>query len=604
MTLYRQIAILVTTIFVILFFTILTVSFNVIKDSVQKELYENAQNNVSTLSLSISNTTISESNIQTMINATFDNGNYERITFKNINGEIKYQREQEEIIDDIVPLWFKNIIEIQIPVAKATLSSSWQIIGMLEIINDKNSAYLQLYKVMTNIFLYLSISCMIFLIILYYVFHIILRPLLNIQKQASSVMNNEFIIQKELPKTKEFRTVIKSINSMIKKFESIFQTANETLSQNKECLYIDNVMNIPNRSYFLLKANEFLNNKNENSVGSIIIIFIKRVDKLNQLIGYKNTDKFIYDFAQYLKLSIKTFNDSLLCRLNGTEIIIVLPRVNLNTSAILSENIIKYIDIKLDELRLNKNDFGINMAVSGYDTKYNSGELFSQIDYSLEQAKLLPHGEYYILANKGISIGKDRWRENILNGLNNNAFKIIYRKVIDIESKQKIHNIVSFNLNIEEESYSYGTIIAPIVDLGMVEDVYLHIIKKVLISNDSEVDTSTIIQLSSLFLNNINTYEKLKYLFIETKKQLKCEIIFEISETQINNHYETSLLFIKLFKEYGFDFGINSFIADSEDYQYLRDLKPIFVKADKQYLLDTNQNINILKIILNSLGIK
>ena len=64
------------------------------------------------------------------------------------------------------------------------------------------------------------------------------------------------------------------------------------------------------------------------------------------------------------------------------------------------------------------------------------------------------------------------------------------------------------------------------------------------------------------------------------------------------------MLFIKLFKEYGFDFGINSFIADSEDYQYLIDLKPIFVKADKQYLLDTNQNINILKIILNSLDIK
>ena len=89
MTLYRQIAIFVTIIFVVLFITIITVSFNVIKDSVQKELYENAQNNVSTLSLSISNTTISESNIQTMINATLDNGNYERKTFKNINGDFE-----------------------------------------------------------------------------------------------------------------------------------------------------------------------------------------------------------------------------------------------------------------------------------------------------------------------------------------------------------------------------------------------------------------------------------------------------------------------------------------------------------------------------------
>lgn len=63
-------------------------------------------------------------------------------------------------------------------------------------------------------------------------------------------------------------------------------------------------------------------------------------------------------------------------------------------------------------------------------------------------------------------------------------------------------------------------------------------------------------------------------------------------------------LYIKLFNEYGFDFGINNFIADGEDYQYLKKLKPIFVKADKQYLLDTEQNINVLKIVLDSLGIK
>ena len=37
---------------------------------------------------------------------------------------------------------------------------------------------------------------------------------------------------------------------------------------------------------------------------------------------------------------------------------------------------------------------------------------------------------------------------------------------------------------------------------------------------------------------------------------------------------------------------------------YLKELKPVFVKADKQYLLDTEQNINVLKIVLESLGIK
>lgn len=605
MTLYRQIAIFVTIIFVILFITIITVSFNVIKDSVQKELYENAQNNVSTLSLSISNTTISESNIQTMINATFDNGNYERITFKNINGEIKYQREQEEIIDDDVPLWFKNIIEIQIPVAKATLSSNWQIIGMLEIINDKNSAYLQLYKVMTNIFLYLSISCIIFLITLYYAFHILLKPLLNIQKQATAVMNNEFIIQKELPKTKEFRIVIKSINSMIKKFESIFQTANETLSKNKELLYTDSVMNIPNRKYFVLKANEYLAQESEKNIGTTIIISIIRADLLNQLIGYINTDKFMYELAQYIKIVTKDFKESLACRLNGTEIIIMLPTTKVDDISFIAKEIFSYTDMKLGDFGLkNRNDLGVYIGISEYKELKKISELFSLVDYSLEQAKLLSCKEYYISENKKVAIGKDSWRENILKGLNDDNFEIIYREVRDVTTKENLHNSVSFILKVDSQIYSYGEFIPPVVDLGLIADVYLYVIKKVLLSKDCKFDTTTTIQLSSNFLNSVDTYQKLKYLFEELKNQVKCKIIFEISETLINNHYETILLFIKLFKEYGFAFAINNFIADSEDYQYLKELRPAFVKADKQYLLDMEQNINVLKIILESLNIK
>ena len=86
--------------------------------------------------------------------------------------------------------------------------------------------------------------------------------------------------------------------------------------------------------------------------------------------------------------------------------------------------------------------------------------------------------------------------------------------------------------------------------------------------------------------------------------QNKCKIVFEIPESIINEHYQNSLLYINLFKEYGFDFGINNFIADSKDYSYFKELKPVFIKADKQYLIDTQQDINILKIIMESLNLQ
>ena len=98
--------------------------------------------------------------------------------------------------------------------------------------------------------------------------------------------------------------------------------------------------------------------------------------------------------------------------------------------------------------------------------------------------------------------------------------------------------MISFILKIDEKIYSYGEFIAPVVSLNLIEEVYLYIIEKVLLSKDCKFDTTTTIQLSSNFLNSVDTYQKLKYLFEELKNQVKCKIIFEISETLINNHYE------------------------------------------------------------------
>jgi diguanylate cyclase (GGDEF)-like protein len=384
-------------------------------------------------------------------------------------------------------------------------------------------------------FLYLSISYVIFIFILNYIFHLLLKPLLYIEKQAVCAIKNEFIIQKKLPKTKEFRVVIKSINSMIKKFESIFITANETLSQNKQLLYIDKVTNISNRRYFILKASEYIKNENEKNIGTIIILSIKNADLFNKKIGYKNTDNFIYELAQYVKSLTKIIDAVLVCRLNGTEIVLMLPKIDIKKSSTFAKNIISYVDYKLDELTLSKNDFGIYLAILEYKNLQNISDLLGLIDYSLSQAKLLSSGEFYTYINSNITIGKDTWRENILDALQNDHFEIIYRKVIDIESKQQIHNVVTFNLNIKNQSYSYETLIAPVVNLGMIENVYLHIIKKVLISNASIEDNFTAIQLSSLFLNNLNSYEKLKLLFENTKMQNKCKTMFESVEYTSNS---------------------------------------------------------------------
>lgn len=137
MSLLKQVSIVLGFIFLILFVSIIGLSFNIIKDSSAKSLYENVQNSVTSTSLSITNAGVDEGTIKTVINAAFDNGNYEKIVFKNINDEIVYELKKDLIISDEIPHWFINIVDTGEISALASISEGWNVLGVLEIYADR-----------------------------------------------------------------------------------------------------------------------------------------------------------------------------------------------------------------------------------------------------------------------------------------------------------------------------------------------------------------------------------------------------------------------------------------------------------------------------------
>lgn len=84
----------------------------------------------------------------------------------------------------------------------------------------------------------------------------------------------------------------------------------------------------------------------------------------------------------------------------------------------------------------------------------------------------------------------------------------------------------------------------------------------------------------------------------------KKNIIFEISEDALNKRYDCSVHIIELIKDNGYDFALSSFIANSDDYQFLKELKPKYIKMSKAFILDSSQNIGLVKIIMESVGLE
>ncbi|WP_152056384.1 LapD/MoxY N-terminal periplasmic domain-containing protein, partial [Aliarcobacter butzleri] len=326
MSLFKQVSIVLIFIFFILFTLIVGLSFNIMKESTKKSLYENVQNSVTSLSLSITNAGEDESTIKTVINASFDNGNYEKIIFKNMQEEVVYEVQKELKIDEDIPQWFINFVDIEEISALATISNGWNVLGVLEIYGDRAIFYEQTYAIFTKLIVSLLISFAILLVVLFFLFTFILKPLKVINKQAIAVMKNEFILSEKIPFTTEFKSLTLSINSMINKFENMFENTNNVLKLNKELLYVDEITKLNNRKYFILKANEYLDKDNTNNKGFVVIISLK-IDVINKVHGYAKTNEILTNLSSNIKKEFSGDLNSVLARMNGSEFVALIPNI-------------------------------------------------------------------------------------------------------------------------------------------------------------------------------------------------------------------------------------------------------------------------------------
>ena len=593
MSLFKQVSVVLLFIFTILFTLIIAVTFGIIKDSAKKSLYENVQNSVTNLSLSITNSGTEISSIKTVINASFDNGNYEKIIFKDVDDNIVYELKKETNIEENeIPKWFINLVNIEEVSAKSTISNGWNVLGILEIYNDRTLFFEQTYEIFKNLVFSLLISFIVLLIILSYLFNFILNPLKTIKKQAELVMKNEFILEEKVPFTSEFKALTLSINSMVNKFEKMFENTNSVLKLNKELLYFDEITKLNNRKYFLLKVNDYLDKNNPNNKGYIIVFSLK-MEIVNKTFGYIKTNEILYKLATLFKNDFEN-NSNLIARMNGSEFVILIPNIDETSIKNLIENFLSKV-YKLENLKEK-----INLGVCKYDNEESLKNLLIKMDYVISQAKLHTEKKFYFLENIEKYKSKEEWITIINDSLKNDLFILLYKEIIDINSNKILLKTVDFELNYKEDNFSNKGFIASLLELNKLNEVYFHIINKILDNKESQEKLS--IQLPHFLVEDLNNYSNFQAILENNKN--KNHLIFEIEEEAFNQNFSNTLMYIKLLKEYGFEFAIYNFIANSDDYSYLKELKPSYIKISDYFLLESKQSLNMLKILTQSLDIK
>jgi len=605
MTLFKQIGLMLTIFLSIILTTVLTLNFQSANKGVQDRLYEDAKNTATSLSLSLGSANGDISMMSTMINANFDSGSYKEITLVDVEDEILYDRKMESDIVD-VPYWFLNNINIVAPIAYANVSAGWSQVGILSVQSDAGFAYKQLYTILIDLLISFGAIAVVGFVILYLLLHVILKPLTEVQKQAAAVIRNKFIIQKNIPYTKEFKDVVLGMNNMVSKAKVMFEKGNEELRRQKELEYIDKATKLKNRKYLIDKLPEFLKIDSTSKGGVNMLVGLSGLIEANEIIGRQKVDSLFIDMAYVFNSSVSKYSSAIVARMNGTEFSIFIPDCSTEDGLQIAQKIYDSCQKIVTDLDLNTKVTFISLGVCEYSYRDHIGTLLARSDSALTQAKF--NNEIYLekIESSVEVMGKEEWRDVINSAITQNNFNFASYKAVDAKAGKVAHNALSLTLKVDKDTtYYYGQFMALANQLGLSNDIYDNVLEKLLKDVDKNLFTSACsLRLPFEYLVSEGAYKHMSRLFETYAEHLSFKLIIEMPDKLIRRNSEIVKAYKSLLEKYNIDMGVFEFIGESTDYYYLQDLRPVYIKAEASYFLtQSDQALSALRLITDTVGI-
>lgn len=605
MTLFKQIALILSLFLLIILTTVLALNFKSANKGVQERLYDDAKNTATSLSLYLGSANGDTTMMSTMINANFDGGNYNHIALIDVDDKILYDRKIESNLSTI-PKWFISFVNLQAPLAYANVSAGWKQVGILKVQGDATYAYKQLYAIFINLLISFAFIAVIALGALHLLLLAILKPLKVVQKQAAAITRHEFIVQKNIPYTKEFRDVVLGMNTMVTKVKAMFDKGNDELRAQKELEYIDKSTQLKNRKYLTDKLPSYLKIDSSYKGGVNMIVALNGVIEANEKIGRMRVNRLFVTIANIFSTQTKDVKDAIIARLNGTEFALFLPNYSNENAIELAKNIRQACNIAIEGAELDITQTVISIGVYEYKNTDTVSELFARSDNALAQAKFNLQHIHIEKADCAIEVmGKEAWKLLINKAIKKDRFTFVSWSVIDTKAKKLFHHVLSIQLTLDKNtSYSYAQFMAPAIQTGLSVNIYKKVLSMLLRHSSMLLSTSTYsLRLPYEYLEANDTYNELSDLLRANAATLNFKIIIELPDKLIRQDSKLIREYVALFRKFGINIGIFEFIGESDDYQYLQDLRPIYIKGEGSYFLtQSDQSLSALRLITDTVG--
>lgn len=589
MTLFRQLMMTIIVIFSVILVVVMGINFNTTKGYLVNQLESTTQDSATSLSMTVSNFMAQEDyvSVDSAINAVFDSGYFSNVSIHVYATDKDITRKNDTKIIG-VPQWFIKLINFDVPQASAVISSGWNELGQVYVTGSAGYGYYQLWLASRNLLVSFFIIGVITILLGSIALRYLFKPLGEVVKQAEAIQQRQFIKMENLPKTKELKSVVLSMNRLTEKLEKDFDAEAETVQWLQAKAFKDPISGLGNRHFFESQAKSYFSSS-DRTMDGLVLVNLSDLGKLNNERGYEAADMFIRASANVMAEKVKAVASSVsIARLSGADFIILIPDVDQIRLKQIVEDILSGL-MALIPNQITYADAAANIGAVSLTGKVSRSSAMAQADAALREAKAAGSNTSRIfdaITGQNVAIGRLAWKEMLEYAIEHQSFILRKQKVILFEGSSVMHEEVFASLEYQDKQYHAGYFIglAEQFDLGdQLDKVIILRVIDFIIRREASLQSPLAINLSTSAVTKPSFIDWLDSTLQGLTDAVRKKLIFEVSEQSVLAAEEQIIRLSKVLQKNGVLLGIDNVGKQFTTFHYLQLLLPDYVKVDPSY---------------------
>ena len=587
MTLNRQLLLAIALMCILMFVGTIVLNLYSTRMFLQEQLQSHAQDTATSLGLSIS-PHISEEALPTakaMIDAIFDRGYYSRISLFGLDEKPLFER--SSIVDlEGVPDWFVSFLNLEPPRANAEVLNGWNIAGAVAVESHTGYAYRQLWRTFTRVLYWLVIVSVAVGILGALGIHALLRPMRAVEQQAAGVCARNYIVQKNIPRTRELRSMVEAMNRMTRKVKTMFEEQAHSAAQMREFAYQDSVTRLGNRRYFEAQLRNALQKSEAFQSGALLLVRINGLKQINDSQGYKAGDKLITAAAQILEHSVIGGN-AVIGRLAGADFGILVKGMDDKQAGKYAESLVGQLAQLHTKALIESNNI-VQVGITLFDSERNPAELLSEADHALRSANAAGANQWAVHTRDRSSmpsIGKQDLKKYITDAIDRRHIVLYAQPVVaSSDTNRVLHREVLVRIPAPTgELWTAGSFMPLAEELNLARAVDRIVVEE-LLKRIRQQDGSELFAVN-LSPGSLRDEVFLDWLYVKlaSAPARAAKMVFEFSEFGVMRDLDRLRDFSRRVKELGHGIGLDHFGQAFSNFGHLYSLRPDYVKIDGAY---------------------